>query len=511
MDNPKYAFYLRKSRADLEAEALGEGETLARHKNILYELANKKGIATNQIVLYQEIVSGESLQERPEALRLLKDVYQRKYKGVFVVEVERLARGNTKDQGEVADAFKYSNTFIITPVKTYDPNNEFDEEYFEFGLFMSRREYKTIRRRMETGRLESIKEGNYMGSVPPYGYDAVRINKKERTLVVNDEAPIVKMIFDWYTENGMTAGQIIKKLYEMGIPTRTGNKEWHRGSIYDILRNHTYYGYVRWNRRKCTKEMDNDGVKKKKRRNTPDDFMLIKGKHEPIITKEQFDKAQSLFSGAVPVKALTTISNPFAGIMVCKHCGKTMRYQPYNTRPNAIPRIVHTDSRECKVKSAPYTDVMDLVVESLRLHIENFEFELNNEHLQKQELSRQAELEAMQKELEKLRNKRKKLFDAYENDVYTDDEFIERKNIANTAINDLEIAMKGIKSTTHAQKDYKKMIVSFSEVLNALKDDKVSAKEKNTLLKSIIERIEYDCEDLGRGKGGRINLDITIK
>ena len=41
--------------------------------------------------------------------------------------------GNTRDQGIVAEAFKYSDTKIITPSKTYDPNNEFDEEYFEFG------------------------------------------------------------------------------------------------------------------------------------------------------------------------------------------------------------------------------------------------------------------------------------------------------------------------------------------------------------------------------------------
>ena len=42
---------------------------------------------------------------------------------------------------------------IITPIKIYDPNDEYDEEYFEFGLFMSRREYKTIKRRMQRGRV----------------------------------------------------------------------------------------------------------------------------------------------------------------------------------------------------------------------------------------------------------------------------------------------------------------------------------------------------------------------
>ena len=66
-------------------------------------------------------------------------------------DLEAEARGDSIDQGVVARAFKYSETLIITPFKTFDPNNEYDEEYFEFGLFMSRREYKTIRRRLNAG------------------------------------------------------------------------------------------------------------------------------------------------------------------------------------------------------------------------------------------------------------------------------------------------------------------------------------------------------------------------
>ena len=147
MNKDLYAMYLRKSRKDMELEAMGEGETLARHHARLLNLAAKHDIHPDQIVVYKELVSGDSISERPEMQRLLTDVYKKKYKAVLVVEVERLARGNTRDQGEVADAFTFSGTHIITPSKVYDPNNEFDEEYFEFGLFMSRREYKVIKRR----------------------------------------------------------------------------------------------------------------------------------------------------------------------------------------------------------------------------------------------------------------------------------------------------------------------------------------------------------------------------
>lgn len=116
--------------------------------------------------IYEEVVSGDTIAARPQMQQLLSDVEAGRWEGVLVMEVERLARGDTIDQGLVAQAFKFSDTRIITPVKSYDPNNEFDEEYFEFGLFMSRREYKVINRRLQRGRLASVKEGKWVSNRP---------------------------------------------------------------------------------------------------------------------------------------------------------------------------------------------------------------------------------------------------------------------------------------------------------------------------------------------------------
>ena len=172
-----YCMYLRKSRADLEAETRGEGETLKRHEKILLDLSKKMNISISKI--YKEIESGETIAARPVMQQLLSDIEKDMWKGVLVVEVERLARGDTIDQGIVAQAFKYTNTKIITPMKVYDPSNEFDEEYFEFGLFMSRREYKTINRRLQQGRIQSVKEGKYLGTVAPYGYKRVKLKDQK--------------------------------------------------------------------------------------------------------------------------------------------------------------------------------------------------------------------------------------------------------------------------------------------------------------------------------------------
>ena len=72
-----YAIYLRKSRADLEAEKLGMGETISRRKKILTELAARKGFYIGKI--YQEIVSGDTSEARSEIQKLIGDCYAGKY------------------------------------------------------------------------------------------------------------------------------------------------------------------------------------------------------------------------------------------------------------------------------------------------------------------------------------------------------------------------------------------------------------------------------------------------
>ena len=70
----QYCLYLRKSRADMEAEAHGEGETLARHEKLLLEVAKRGNYNVTQI--YREVVSGETLAARPVMQQLLSEVEQ---------------------------------------------------------------------------------------------------------------------------------------------------------------------------------------------------------------------------------------------------------------------------------------------------------------------------------------------------------------------------------------------------------------------------------------------------
>lgn len=512
-EQDKYAMYLRKSRADLEMEALGEGETLARHKHMLEALAAKHDIHPDQITVYKEIVSGESLADRPEAQRLLNDVYAKKYKGVLVVEVERLARGNTKDQGEVADAFSFSSTHIITPAKVYDPTNEFDQEYFEFGLFMSRREYKTIRRRLESGKLESVKEGNYLPSRPPFGYDVVRESKKVRYLVPNPQTePLVRLIFDWWTEDMKSCGWIANKLTVMGIPTYT-KSEWHRNTISDILKNVHYLGLIKWNERRTVRQFDpKTGLSKVKVLSDPDDVIIVKGKHKAIISEEQFKKAQARFEKNAPVKKEFKLRNPFAGILRCCECNSPLEWMDFGDGSRVI-RIKHKRSLKCTKKSLPAQQIIDAIVDGLIACEEDFKIKMQGDNDQTELIRHQETVKQMESELAKLEKRKQRLFDSWEADdgTYTKEEFIERKQLYTQGITQLKDKIKEAKASAPAPVNYEEQIINIHAMIECIRNPLIEAQDKNDFLKKYIDKITYDVIDFGERCGGKPILEIFLK
>ena len=89
----QYAKYLRKSRFDRDYAEMSVEETLKRHEAILDRLAGERGYRV--IKTYYEVVSGESIAARPEIQKLLEEVNAGLYAGVLVVDLERLARGNS--------------------------------------------------------------------------------------------------------------------------------------------------------------------------------------------------------------------------------------------------------------------------------------------------------------------------------------------------------------------------------------------------------------------------------
>ena len=496
----RYAIYLRKSRADLEAEKLGEGETLARHKKILTELAARKGLFVEKI--YQEIVSGaESINDRPVIKQLIEDCYKGLYRGIIIIEVTRLSRGSQGDAQIIMDCLKYANMnkglLVITPTKVYDvAHNHDDEEYMEFELFMSRREYKMIKRRMDRGRTQAVVEGNYMGSYRPYGYDILK-TKTARTLIPNeDEAPIVKLIFEWTVKDNLSPRRIAVKLDAMGVPTYTGDAEWSTATIKTILTNPTYAGKVKWNDRMQVKTMVNgELVSSRPRSNHTEHYMEYDGKHKDyaIVDEETFKAASSRFYSD-KTKADFKLQNPLAGLFRCGNCGHTMVYQPYKNKPTVAPRYCHRQSEKCKVKSVIATDVMNALIHSLKLYIEEFEMKVDNLP-DVDENSIVGQLEVLQSELRKAERKLAKLFDAWEDEKISDNEFVQRKAVNTERIETIKKQMDELEDSIPEKEEYQEKIMYLSDALEAVQDEALDAEIKNEYLKQIIDKIEFTREN----------------
>ena len=202
----KVCMYLRKSRQDEELEKKENTDTLSRHRSALLALARKQHL--DIIEVHEEIVSGGSIVSRPKMMKLLEEVRNNMYDAVLCMDLDRLGRGGMQDQGLILDTFKETNTLIITPDKTYDLNNELDEEMTEFKAFFARRELKIITKRMQRGRIKSVEEGKFIASTAPYGYKFEYDKEGKKSLVIDEEkAAIVRNIFDMYI-NGNGAYKI---------------------------------------------------------------------------------------------------------------------------------------------------------------------------------------------------------------------------------------------------------------------------------------------------------------
>lgn len=517
-----YVIYLRKSRADVEAETHGEGETLARHKAALLSLAKRMGIAVDDI--YQEIVSGETIAARPMMQRLLQEVSDGMWTGVLVMEVERLARGDTMDQGYVSQTFKYSGTKIITPVKTYDPENEFDEEYFEFGLFMSRREYVVINRRLQRGRVASVKEGKYVGNKPPYGYKRVPIkDDKGFTLEpIPDQADVVKLIFEWYTQgvledNGtrrrIGTALIAHRLNDMKIPSATGGI-WVLPSVRDILMNPTYAGKVRWNFRPAVKKMV-DG-KKKVSRPRSSEVIVYPGRHPAIISEDMFNKAQEFLklNPPQPVRRKYQVQNPLSGLVVCGKCGRKMVRRPHGERRKVDTLMCPVT--ECTNVSSDLYLVEERVLKCLREWLDGYKLQWNSEHTKQvsSEASVQKKtLDTQSAELEKLKVQLSKTHDLLEQGVYDVETFLQRSRDVSGRIEALKTSIKEIQTSLDTEKSRAESAANIIpkvehllEVYNTLPD----ARAKNEMLKEVLEKVEYTKENGARWHGSQDEFKVMI-
>ena len=492
-DDRPYAIYLRKSREDREIEKYEGVDTLDRHRKTLLKFAEEHNMQIGHI--YEEVVSGETIAERDEMQKLIRDVESGMWKGILVMEVQRLARGETEDQGIVARVFKYSSTEIVTPGKIYNPNNEFDEEYFEFGLFMSRREYKTINGRLKRGRETSVNEGKYVGNIPPFGYERIKLdNAKGFSLKLNlEEADTVKQIFNLFAYEGLSINDITKKLDIMQLKPRK-SVYWSSSTIKDILNNPVYIGKIRWNARK--QEMSTKDGKRIKSRPRNQNPLIVDGLHDSIIDEETWNIVQNKRALNIPpVPHNNVVKSPLAGIVYCAKCGKPMQRRPYNKADK--PATLMCSNSRCDNISSKLYIVEEKIIQALKIWLKEYKIdyeELISKNKSIKGITANSQLNQMEKRLIKEKSKLNKIYEYLEDGIYDKQEFTERLSVAKSKIKELEDKINPLKlkviQEEKADKEKQFVIPKIENVLDLYyKLD--SNEQKNKMLKNIIEKVTY--------------------
>ena len=501
---PKFLYYEtleydRKSRND--DPLLTVEEVLERHSKILEELANRMlGGPIPEENKYKEVGSSETIDSRPEMLRLLKAIENPKIKAVMVVDVQRLSRGDLEDAGRLIKLLRYTNTYVITPTKIYDLRDEYDRDAFERELKRGNEYLEYFKKIQRRGKLASVKEGNYVGSVAPFGFDRLPIKEDKRICYTltekKDEADVVRLIFNWYCNDDIGVTAICRRLESMNIKTKTGGSIWKPSIIFGILENVHYIGYVRWNWRKTVKVIEDQEVKVKRPKGDVEEYLVFKGKHKGIISEELFNKAKEIKGKRHRTKTNTTLRNPFSGIMYCS-CGAKIGYNSYtkNGVEYAPPKLVCNNQVHCKTGSADFAEVLDYVCNSLEECIADFEMRISNKQDDSVKLHREL-ISNLEKKLEELQAQEdmqwEGLYNPDPNKKIPQDVF-DRLN--SKVLKEKEAVNKALckaKESVPVSIDYREMTLKFTDALNALRDPNVPPAIKNKYLKEAIERIEYE-------------------
>lgn len=499
--------YLRKSRTD--DPSLTVAETLSKHEQMLNDYCMRTwGELIPEHNRFREIVSGETIEARPEIKKVLRLIEQDKFKAILIVEPQRLSRGDLEDIGRLSKILRYTRTIVITLQYSYDLTDERDRDYFERELKRGNEYLEYSKRIMQNGLRLCVENGYYMGSQPPYGYRKISVKDGKRTVhtldIVPDEADAVRMIFQMYAD-GHGAASICNALNAAGIKPRKADI-WRPPVIYVMLDNPHYIGLIRYDSRKMQVTVDGGEIKKRRFRSKSPE--LYPGKHESIISTDLWGKVQSMRKERhiPPVRSHLDIQNPLAGLVYCE-CGAVM-VKTADT-PRRQPRMYCKDQRICGNCSCTIDDLTREITAALHKELADNEIIANDGDGMPESA---AHISILQTRLSNLMAKQNALWEKYaEGMPKATFEILIAKNHDEIETCSEMLSEAQIVASRIAQYAYFRTTVHAA--LDALQDQSSDPKVVNALLKSCIAKITYkrDKPHLENGKKIKPGPEIRIE
>ncbi len=496
----KIAAYARVS-----TEKESQVESFEKQIEFFNEFTKKNGYELYKLYA-DEGISGKQIKHRKQFQQMMQDAKTKKFDKVVVKDVSRFAR-NTVD---LLQSIRELKSYGIEV--DFLNNGEIMEGGSEFILTilgaMAQQESANMSKRVKFGKDITAKKGRVPNIV--FGYD--KIPDERYTLKINEEeAKIVKEIFESYVYKGIGTTKIAWDLNDRGIRTKKTKSKWVQTSIVRMLKNPIYTGRVTNKKSEVTDFITGT------RKDLPEEEWIVVEKPEMrIISDELFNRAQDILLQRSNEFKLNNKREKteyvFSTLIYCKHCGysfRRVRRKYTNDGPEYI-RWVCSGRNSMGVNHCPNTTVIDeeellnAIKEYLKSIISNKKnfmkaVEKEFEKITKLRENNERSEESLLKEIEKVTSKKQKYMEMFQNEVINIQELKKYTNPLNEDIARLERELKlitsEIKEKDGLEKELSKTISTVDDILN-------NKTITNAMLKTIIDVIEVDSDS---------NVEVRLK
>lgn len=420
--------------------------------------------------------SGKTADKRPEFQRMINYASTTKTgcSKLLVHKYDRFAR-NKDESGMYKVILKRAGIKMIAVAEVLPEDKQMAlvvETQYEmnsqlYSMRLSDEVYKGMRVNAKKGKSQTKAIYGYRKVVKEVIRDTERNRDKiiRETVVFEDEAKIVKMIFEKYI-NGVSELAIAKELNDLGLKTG-GGIPWYDNRVRSILDNITYLGYTHWTE-------------------TGEETIIAKSDIPPLITQEIWDKKEKIKKTRKSVGKRTQVKQEhwLRGKIKCSNCNNTL--------------VINGGSFQC----CAYTHGACKESHSIRVNIlekQLLEFFKNltkdkiiNININNLKLQNNDELAIINEKIKQMNIKNERIMQAYENEIYTLEEFKERKAKISDEINTLKNKLTELKTKQNYENIKNGIYEKCDNMYNILSDDKVPIIDKQTLINAIIDKIIFD-------------------
>ena len=327
VDRIRVAAYCRVSTDDDEQLGSFESQKLYYEQKIA---SNKDWV--NAGIFADEAVTGTKTDKRSGFQDMIAHCHNGEIDMILTKSISRFAR-NTVDTLNYVRMLRDRNIAIFFEkenINTLDMNGEL---LLTIMSSLAQQEVESLSQNVKMGLQMKMKRGELIGFNGCYGYD---YHTEDKSITVNEEeAEIVRMIYDMYLE-GYGTTTIAKRLMELGIKNKKGEVSWHTHGVMGMIKNEKYKGDIL-----LGKTFTTDPISKRRLANMGEENQYyLRDHHEPIVSREIWDKAEEIRMKRSRNKVVGTTGNrerytrqySFSSMCECAYCGHKLTRRTRHSR-----------------------------------------------------------------------------------------------------------------------------------------------------------------------------------